>query len=242
MPARFYHKRRRHQSKRTQVRGRRRRNVTKVINRGKLAIPRGLRPAVHYFKRSQIEYLGPSGSVPSWLGLSDDSMAYQGTFGVDFTNNIPSGTEFVNLFRQYKILGVKMTLLFDPLKMTESTTRSMILRYRWNRAGETIPSSTAIADWLQEQSTRTMMIPKYRKQSFYCRPRVSSSLYASVTTSGYGVIRPPWLSLHDSGSLGVDHYCWDFRFENADGTTLSTAALPVVAIETQIYFKCKQVK
>lgn len=88
----------------------------KLVKRGRLARPRGLRPAVHFFTRQSVEVInvqGLSGGTPTgWTAQNNGShnIAFTKRFIYNFSS-VPGYSSFANMFERYKLAAVKVTII-----------------------------------------------------------------------------------------------------------------------------------
>lgn len=175
---------------------------------------------------------------------------YLGTFGFQLSQ-LPSDTDFTNLYEQYKISGVKMKF-YQPYQngaasMTTQagstvTTQPMI---RMHSAFDPNDNSSAGISALQQYSTyrcQELTSPTIGKQGclkFFYRPKVAALVAnASLVASGYGSPKSMWL---DCDYPSIVHYGFKWAFEPiySDGTAFQFTQAIQIPVSLTYYLKFK---
>ncbi len=207
---------------------RRRRRRTRV---GKAS--RGMRQSTYLFKRSitTVVPLAIGALTDGWTDAGDNGIYKQFVFNLDQLTGA-SQTDFTNLFKRYKIAGVKVELAFN-------STGSVI------SSGPTGTSSTVPGGQLQVYTTpnrsgrkRTVLTPLTeavlmntqakkkrlalnggRPLKYYMKPTQLNQIYASATNTDYGVQRAQYIS---TGEPTAEHYGLEMYINRVDGEALSS--------------------
>ena len=136
---------------------RRKYNSRNTIDR----VPKGLTPAVHYFKRGHafnIDLRDQSGV--SGLTLTSDGgvvWAVQAQL-----SDLPDHVEFTSLFDQYRITGMKLTFYPSRTQALGSIETNILLRTSKMPTGLGVGAASTQAEWLQRQAVTIIL--------FYCVP------------------------------------------------------------------------
>lgn len=139
----------------------------RVIRRRKVIPRRGVKQPVQYFKRSKYAKAAYTTST-----TSDVFAAYYGTLA-----DVPNSIDFTTLYDQYKILGIKYTLI--P-RVTESDTTQQIGNV-WSILDyddSTVPSG--LDTMLQYQNLK--MTRGHKMHGRYFKPRVNMELNQNTST------------------------------------------------------------
>lgn len=144
-------------------------------------------------------------------------------------SDVPNVTEFTSLYDVYRIAGVKITffpssgeLVYDVSQINPVSGNalapiipgSLLPRFMTviDEDDNTTPSSTN--DLLQYQNLK---ITSGTKHVVYLKPRFSSTVYKSLTASGYAVgPRNLWLDCSDST---IEHYGVKYSYESTPSVT-----------------------
>lgn len=219
---------------------------------GSKAIPRGLTPSVHFFKRTVEENVNLTDPTSLPLGLvacADGSVA--GTFitKLNVMNNV---SDFKNLFTQYKITGVaiKIYSMYTTSSTSSAVNRDgeqILVKYKYNRTGKPLGAGDTLVDWLDCQAfkERPLVTSSGRPLKVYNKLMIRSMLTDNTAplADDYALIYPKWINVN---SDDVPHYGMDVRFDSVSGNALHSTVvvpetIPKLLIRTTLYFQCKQV-
>lgn len=225
------------------VRRRRKPVAKRVVRRGRLAIPRGLRPAVHYFTRRTVEsvnLLDPQ-SWPSFWGVPEMSVAgIAGTQSFKLAD-VPDVTDFTNLFSQYKLMGVTQQM-YTSATNTDNTTagnRQCMFMYKANPTGQTPVLTEEYFLTSQTSKTRTLVSGSGRPVRLSIPLKIHSALYGGVVTTSYAPRQPTFLDMEDTT---VPHFGYQFRFQpvyNGAGDPMPSLYIKII---TTYRIACKEVR
>lgn len=215
---------------------------------------RGLRPAVHAFKRTVNQTISFKGladgtlpvvgqKAPEMLWTADGGMVYAPKLQF---NKIPNNAEFTALFGQYKITGAKFT--FTPCNSVKDGWPSQIkMMYKWMSDATTFTQFSTNDQWNEIQAKKSRILPMSGKPfSIYVKAK-------SVGTNVDDNLTPPQQPAeylersHFTSMLHPDalHYGIQFRFDCVDTTNpLGNlgAANALFNMQITYYFKCRQVQ
>lgn len=181
--------------------------------------------SIHVFKRShlldQISNTAPAG-VPT-------------TFGKAYTfqlSDMPNYNEFVNLFDQFRIRKIKLTITptFNSNDMNTRNESIKTIRYVIDANDASVP--TTENELLEYQNSKMFMTNKQQKISFV--PAVQMMSYKTAVTTAYCPKKDQWLNTTDATT---PHYAIKFFFP-AISVTVNTTWV----IYADYYIECKNVK
>lgn len=233
----------------------------KLVKRGRLARPRGLKPAVHFFTKKAIQTLNlelTDGALPDGTGWTVNANA---TGNVAITKNfvynfqsVPNYQQFEAMFTRYKLCAVKVTIVpnvgtasglqTSGQSMNTSAGGSlqwmgksvpMVAYVRSNRFGQVDATGWTEERWLGTQNHKRINL-KQRGTSFYMPLNMLSDVDAPVSGGGtdYVMKRPQFVSMAETTAR---HYGYTIRLQAVDSTPFSKL-LPSFTIITKFYFQC----
>lgn len=214
---------RRPQRKRVKVMGGRKRTVNKV------------RRQVHMFKRTA--YLGTVTASISALGVATP-VANAYSFQL---NQLPSVGDFGNLFDQYKITGVKLTLtpalsegILSPLNNTATALGYSKVHSVIDYDDSQAPTSE---DLLLEYGSLKSTAP-FQTHTRFIKPKVLHEIYRSAISTSYAPKSGTYL---DMNNTDVPHYGLKVWI-SAPNTPAGTAASIAYKVYQTLYFTCKNTR
>lgn len=166
-------------------------------------------------------------------------------------NQLPSYTEFTNLFRQYKISGIKIT--FYPAanctiaggtrdESGPNTGNGVMIRVMKNYTGVAMQSGNTISEWSQVMAKKQWILNQGRPTSIYCPLNILLDARAGIAmdTNEQVISRPKFVSTNDPN---VIHSGLNVRFDSLNGESLndSVRAWPEFRIVAKYYLKLKGV-
>lgn len=158
--------------------------------------------------------------------------------GVAFTfNDLPSPTEFSNLFDQYKLVGVayRWVVNKDPMLSNTSTAATRLYpRICWVHDYDDNNTPGALTDIYQYPKMKEFYFSETHPQTkwYYIKPAKANVGYEGATNSWYS---PDWKSWVDMASTNVPHYGIKY------GTEGQFAGINI-NLQTRYYFLCKNVR
>lgn len=222
---------------------RRKRVAKRVARRGRLAVPRGLRPSVHYFTRRTVESVNllDSSTWPSFWGVPEVAVA--GIAGVQSFKlaDVPDVTDFSNLFSQYKLMGVSQQMYVSATNTDNSTAgnRQCMFMYKANPTGQTPVLDEEYFLTSQTSKTRTLVHGSGRPVRLNIPLKIHSALYGGVVTTSYAPRQPTFLDMEDTT---VPHFGFQFRFQpvyNGAGDPMPSLYIKII---TTYRIACKEVR
>lgn len=145
--------------------------------------------------------------------------------------NIPNHTEFIQLYDQYQIKGVKVA--FVP-RINSSESGVTAVRNVWSVLDyddSSIPTSRD--QLLQYQNVK--MTPMTRKHKRYFKPAIAAQMFATGILSAYGAKKNQWI---DCTYDQVEHYGVKYCFDQ-----LPAGVNPVTFdVVTTMYLAFKNVR
>lgn len=210
-------------AKRTKVMGGRKRTINKI------------RRQVHAYKRTA--YLGNYTASISALGVATP-VAQAFTFTL---SQLPSVTDFSNLYDQYKITGAKLTLtpalsegIASPLAGTASALGFSRVHSVIDYDDSTNPASEdQLLEYGSHKSTPPFMI-----HSRYIKPKVLHEIYRSAIATAYAPQANTYL---DMANTDIPHYGIKVWI-SAPNTNAGTAQSITYKAYLTLYFSCKNVR
>jgi len=215
---------------------------------GRQAIARPLRPATYYFKRTvAVTFpINDAGQYPNWLApvtLVGDNGA-GGTRVVNLSE-ITDHTDFVRLFKQYKIMGIKDKWYTTSTISTQGSTvgaqGQIQVLYQPNNTG--VAPTDFTEDYFLTGQTYKMknLVNGGRPVSIYTQCKQQSLRYGGspLNPVDYAIASPRWISTTEDTA---PHYGNDIRLQpvwsGGDITQLNVH----VKIVTTYYLAFKQVQ
>lgn len=167
-------------------------------------------------------------------------------------NDISNYTEFTQLFDQYMLTGIAyyIRLITNPDNngststtnnnvnppLTTTNPSTSIFPVLWSVIDKDDDSVLTLSGMREKQGVkRSILRPNATIKRYVSYPRVSSEVYNSGVTTGYGVGKPLWM---DCNSPAVPHYGIKFCVD----AELQTNQNYLIQIERKYYFKLKGVQ
>lgn len=133
-------------------------------------------------------------------------------------SSLPNVAEFSNLFDRYKIMGVKLRVMFlqNSQDVGTSTTLSIpIIHYVYDCDDASSPTSES--EMLQKNFLKTRRLDK--PFNYYLKPKATSEVFASPSSTGYAVSKAMWI---DMNSPNIPHFGLKAWISNGQATPSST--------------------
>lgn len=219
--------------------------------RGRLAIARGIRPSVHYFKRSMEKLLQLDDPTTYPLGLTattDGGVA--GTIQIS-ASELNDFSDFSNLFAQYKLNAVSIKILPQYTVSEVNTTvnlsgEQILVRWCRNMLQKSIGSGDTRDQWLDRQAVKQRMLlaTNRRTLSLFSRLNMRDMITDNTAPSSddFVAIRPHWIA---TANDTVPHYGLNVRFDTCSQNSLpanpNPATLPKCTLQIKYYFMCRMV-
>ena len=166
-------------------------------------------------------------------------------------NQLPQYSEFTNLFRQYKLTGMK--IIFYPAANTTVAgsardeggpyaNNNILIRVMKNYTGIPMASGNEIHEWSQIQAKKQWILATNKPSSIYCPLVQLTDVRANEdsSTNEQVISRPKFCSTNDPN---VVHQSLNIRFDSLNGTALQQTdrIWPEFRIVCKYYFRCKGV-
>ncbi len=186
---------------------------------------RGLRQSTYLFKRRITTVVELSNADSGgWISSADNKSMYkQWNFKLSDLAGADN-TDFTNLFRRYKINGVKVEMAFSntqsaPLGGGSGSNFQMQLYTRQNRSGR-VEEAITEQDMLNTQASRKRLaLNGGRPIKYYMKVNQLAETFASAANTDYTIQRPRYVS---TGETGCEHYGLDMFINRVDGEALGT--------------------
>lgn len=186
--------------------GRRRRYA-----RRKGGYPRMGRQMVHRFTRTDVI----DTAIPIPAGFPGSG------FGFNFTlNQLPNASEFTQLFDQYCIKAIKVSLVpKQGIAVQQGLVTAGALQAVMPKVWSVIDyddssAPAALTDLLQYQNTKCTRANQWHTR--YFKPAVADEIYNTGITTAYGMKRNTWIDCNNST---VEHYGLRIYVEPSTGNT-----------------------
>lgn len=145
-------------------------------------------------------------------------------------SQVPNATEFTNLYDQYQIKGIKITLI-PRFTQSNANTATQVIGNMWSCLdyddASTPPNLTTLLQYQNVKRTRTNQI-----HSRYLVPAVAREVFNTGIATAYAPQKKVWL---DCTSDTVEHYGIKFWFD-------STAAGVTYDLQVKFYLAFKNVR
>ena len=165
-------------------------------------------------------------------------------------NDLPGYTDFTNMFRQYKITGIK--IIFYPAANTTlaggtrdggpNSGNGVLVRVMKNQTGVAMQSGNTIAEWSQVMAKRQWILNQRGPSSIYCpvNQLVDVRALSDLSSNEQAIQRPKFLSTNDPA---VAHLGLNIRFDSLNGVALSNSEQiwPEFRIVCKYYIKLRGV-
>lgn len=148
-------------------------------------------------------------------------------------NQLPNIADFTNLFGQYRINKIKLTMTLNQDQSAQTSTNAVFPRlYVQNNYLDATPPSDA-NELRQSPNTKQISMRSGKMYTFWIKPAVASYLYVSATSSGY---TPRWNTWIRSSDSTLPHYGFKWAVENLIQNVYS------IAFEATFYISCRDVQ
>jgi hypothetical protein len=169
-------------------------------------------------------------------------------------DDFPAESDFTNLFRQYKINAIKVTM-YPSANTTLSgasgdisqggnySNNQVLIRTMYNKTGIAIGAGNTISEWSQIQAKKQWMLARDRPTTIYCPTSMLVPIAAGDAEHAnyeYAVTLPKYVSTNHPDAI---YYGLNIRFDSLNGTALSQSdqIWPQFRIVAKIYMTCKGV-
>lgn len=228
-----------------------RRRIRRRPRRSALGKPgRSIYPSTYKFKRSITEVvdLNTTTSPPTGWTVTDNAMCSQMVFALE---QLADNSDFTNLFRKYKIAGVKTQFYFtnnNTFSDWNSNIRvPQIMMYtNVNQTGRV--NGTLTENYFLNSQTarkRTVIHNSSRPITLYHRVKQLNRVYSSGQAGGdndYALAEPKYVSTQDKT---VEHYGFEIRLQNVRGGPIPSGSTEVpigIKMIHTFYFSCQGVE
>lgn len=205
---------------------------------------RGMRQSTYLFKRriSTVVDLSNADSG-GWISSGDNKSMYkQWNFKLsDLTANADS-TDFTNLFRRYKINGVRVEISFantGSIPQQVGSNSQLQLYTRQNRSGRLEEAITEQHMLNTQACKKRLALNGGRPLKYFMKVNQLAETYASATNTDYSVQKPRYVS---TGETGAEHYGLDMFINRVDGEALATSSPQAMRCTLTYYMSFKGVE
>ena len=212
--------------------------------------PKGLYPSTYLFKRAITEVIpiNTGAAPPTGWTVVDNAMTSTFVFALD---QLTDSSDFSNLFRKYKIRGVKTEMYFTNTATFSDTNANirvpqLMMYTNVNQTGR-VNGSLTEAYFLNTQTARkrTVVHDNRRPIKLYHRVKQLSRVYSSEQAAGnndYALQFPRYVSTQDKT---VEHYGFETRIQSVKGGPVPESAneVPVqIKLIHTFYISCQGVE
>ena len=227
---------------------RKKKRTKKRVNRkrGLVKVQRGMRPAVYPFKRSLSVTIGlNSSSPPEGWSVSGNNLYKNWGFSLA---QLGSHTEFTQLFKYYKLAGVRVQLYFSNTNSNaresgSSPNQQIIMWMDTNKDGADLSASGLEATYLNSQTAKKRLCLKTTGKpiDIYMPLRQQSMIYGGVGNTDYATVRPKWISTTEPAT---PHFGYKMMLQRVDGQAFTSGISnsQYCKIIQTLYFKCRKVE
>lgn len=199
---------------------------SKLANRGKKVVPKGLRQAQVPIKRTLtyiVDSSQPTNLPADWALSASDTTGYHAILSTQVfqLSQLPGYTNIINLFQYYKIncIIVKIFPCYSTSIANGAATsqsyqgQNIMVNYEKNQTGTAI--STTIDDeyWAQRPARGRKIITGRRPLKFKVYPKLLNEVYSSLTNTDYTLMKPKWIATNE---VSTPHFGLNMAFSFVD--------------------------
>lgn len=212
-----------------------------------MKIQRGLSPAVYPFKRSISTTIGLNTSAPptDW-NVSGNNLYRNWGFSLGQINDYQ---EFTNLFKYYRLKGVRVQMYFSNNVSTSedgnnnSANQQILMWMDRNQDGSNFAAAGLEATYLDSQTAKKRLCLKTNGKpiDIYMPLMQQNMIFGNDGNTDYTVTKPKWIATHEPTTA---HYGYKMMLQRVDGqpfTSGITNSQYCKIIQT-LYFQCKKVE
>lgn len=200
-----------------------------------------LTPPTYRFKRSLQEtlILNSASAPTNWTAL-ENGIVITYSFSL---SSINARTDFTNLYKQYRLKGVRMTGYYSNTQSTVYNSNTLMYMIQ-SPFGNTTPTDLTETFFLDHQLHKRKVCLNSRGGKCFdiFTPLFQlQETYAGTLNTDYALTRPRWIS---SKEPDTPHYGVSMRLQRVDGnpwTTSSENEYPSIKIIYTLYLECRHV-
>lgn len=211
-------------------------------------IQRGLSPAIYPFKRSTSVVVGLNTSAPPEGWSTSGNNLYR-NWGFSLAQ-LGDYTEFTDLFKYYKLKGVRIQMYFSNTNSTASQgpataspNQQILMWMDTNRDGSDLATSGQESTYLTSQTAkkRLCLNTTGRPIDIYMSLRQQNMIYGGAANTDYTTVRPKWVATTEPTT---PHYGYKMMLQRVDGQAFTSGITnsQFVKIIQTVYFQCKKVE
>jgi hypothetical protein len=167
-------------------------------------------------------------------------------------NNLPTPSDFTNLFKEYKLNYLKLT--FYPAGNVAGTrvderdgasvgNKNILIRTCLNRTNEVPDNTNSVNDWSQLQAKKQWLLVQNRPTTITMKLNQLTTIQSgdAAAYSKHVITKPKYIS---TNATDINHYGITLRFDSLDGTAIDAASgdiWPKFRVISKLYFTCKGV-
>lgn len=187
---------------------------------------------------------GGNGPLNLWY-TSDGGIA--GTHSITL-DELPLHTEFVPLFKQYRLAAVKTYMYPAANTFTAGTgvstqNNNVMVRMCPNHTGTPMAAGNTAVDWNQLQAKKRWIVRPDKPIVWYTPLKQRVLVESTPPQTSYAVGRPKFVDTENNRF--VEHYGLNIRFDPVDASNpmaLANNSFPVFKVIQKVYFQMKGVK
>jgi hypothetical protein len=209
-------------------------------------IQRGLSPAIYPFKRSISTTIGLNGTAPPEGWSTSGNNLYR-NWGFSLAQ-LGDYSEFTDLFKYYKLKGVRLQMYFSNTNSTardgtSSPNQQILMWMDTNRDGADIAASGQESTYLTSQTAkkRLCLNTTGRPIDIYMSLRQQNMVYGGPANTDYTTVRPKWIATTEPTT---PHYGYKMMLQRVDGQAFTSGITnsQYCKIIQTVYFQCKKVE
>lgn len=221
----------------------------KRIRRAKLyRKPKSFSPGIFSFKRSTTEVVDLiAGTGQGWtVSTATGNQGIGKTFQFAL-NDVNDPSDFVNLFKYYKIKAVRVQVyLSNTITAQDEPSRfpnSNLMMYTDINNNGVITGSDTVENYLDSQTSkrRTLISSGRRPIDLLMRMKIANTVYGGTTNTDYTLSSPKWISTDEPNT---PHYGMNMFIGRVDGEGLTTGYTNAqyARFVYTYYIQCKKVR
>lgn len=210
-------------------------------------IQRGLRPAIYPFKRSQAVVIGLNTSSPPTGWNVNGNNLYR-NWGLTL-GELPDHTDFVNLFKYYRLKGVRIQLYFSNTSSptedgnNNSPNQQIMMWIDTNKDGSNFAAAGVENTYLSSQTAKKKLCIRAngRPIDIYMPLMQQAQMYGGPSATDYTTQKPKWVSTSEATT---PHYGLKMMLQRLDGQPFTSGInnSQYCKIIQTVYFQCKKVE
>jgi hypothetical protein len=208
---------------------------------------RGLTSAIMPFKRSNSVVIGLNGSSPP-EGWSVSGNNIYKNWGFSLAQ-LHDNTDFVNLFKYYRLKGVRLQMYFSNNVSTSEdgnnapSNNQMLMWLDTNKDGADVSASGLETTYLDSQTSKKKLCLRTdgKPIDIYMPLLQQNMTYGGVGNTDYTLQKPKFISTTEPAT---PHYGFKMMLQRVDGQSFTSgmSSSQYCKIVTTVYLQCRKVE